>query len=120
MPRTVTAPNGAQPQFYSHQPNEMRRSKLIGATVTNAGNESIDEINEIILSKDGSIAAVVIGVGGFLGIGEREVAVDYTSLRIEPSSSAIAMSESVLVRVNVTKENLENAPPWRWTDRPAQ
>src|SRR5262245_32265850 len=57
-------------QWYSHQTDEMRASKLIGTKVVNAANETVGNVNEIVLTKDGKVAAVVLGVGGFLGIGE--------------------------------------------------
>src|SRR5205823_1558947 len=63
--QTPPSPN-AQVQWYSHQGNEIRASKLIGTTVQNDANESIGKINEIILSKEGKVAAAVVGVGGFL------------------------------------------------------
>src|SRR5437016_14072256 len=53
--QTPPSPN-AQVQWYSHQANEIRTSKLIGTTVQNDANESIGKINEIILSKDGKVA----------------------------------------------------------------
>ena len=73
--KTETKPSAtttADGQFYTHQPGEMRASKLIGTKVTNAANESVGEINDVVLAKDGKVAAVIIGVGGFLGMGERE------------------------------------------------
>src|ERR1700693_3170939 len=77
--QTPPSPN-AQVQWYSHQASEIRASKLIGTTVQNAANESIGTINEVILGKDGKVAAVVVGVGGFLGMGEHEVAMNFDSL----------------------------------------
>jgi len=120
-----TKPSGAtevqkssgQLQFYSHQLGEMRASKLIGATVTNDANESIGEINEIILGKDGQAGAAVIGVGGFLGIGERQVAVEFKALRIEYDSSALTDRGAITVKVSATKDSLKNAPAWSWDDR---
>src|SRR5881275_1758949 len=50
--QTPPSPN-AQVQWYAHQANEIRASKLIGTTVQNDANESIGKINEVILSKDG-------------------------------------------------------------------
>lgn len=75
-PPSVT-PGGSVtgPQWHRPQAGELRASKLIGMTVKNAAGESIGDINEVVLGKDGKVAAVVIGVGGVLGIGEREVAV---------------------------------------------
>jgi sporulation protein YlmC with PRC-barrel domain len=52
-----------KPMWYTHQANDMRASKLIGTKVVNASNENVGDINEIVLSKDGKVAAVVIGVG---------------------------------------------------------
>lgn len=52
-----------------------RTSKLVGLNVYNDSNESIGSINDLLTDKSGDIKAVVIGVGGFLGIGEHLVAV---------------------------------------------
>ena len=112
---TATSPSGLT--FYQHQPNEMRASKLIGASVRNDANERIGEINEIVLDKDGKIAAVVDGVGGFLGIGEREVALDFKSLRLERDTSAMTESGANVIKVNATKDQLKAAPAWTWSDR---
>src|ERR1700704_4407626 len=84
--QTPPSPN-AQVQWYSHQANEIRASKLIGTTVQNDANESIGKINEIILGKDGKAAAVVVGVGSFLGMGEHEVAMKFDSLRLSQASN---------------------------------
>jgi len=117
---TAPAPAASTPSgltFYQHQPNEMRASKLIGASVRNDANERIGEINEIVLDKDGKIAAVVVGVGGFLGIGEREVALDFKSLRLERDTSAMTESGANVIKVNATKDQLKAAPAWNWNDR---
>jgi len=111
---TAPAPSG-QMQYYNQQPNQMRASVLLGANVTNTANETVGEINEIILDKDGRIAAVVVGVGGFLGIGEREVALDYKSLTIKYDPSAMTNAGATTVQVNATKDTLKNAPAWTWT-----
>jgi sporulation protein YlmC with PRC-barrel domain len=52
-----------------------RTSKLVGLNVYNDSNESIGSINDLLTDKSGDIKAVVIGVGGFLGIGEHLVSV---------------------------------------------
>src|SRR5688500_6625760 len=58
-----------------------RASKLIGLDVYNEGNEKLGDINELIVDKDGKINAVVIGVGGFLGMGEHDIAVSMDKLK---------------------------------------
>ncbi|WP_417684009.1 PRC-barrel domain-containing protein [Roseibium sp.] len=55
---------------------------LIGATVYNNANEDIGEVSEVLLTADGEIDAAVLDVGGFLGIGEKPVAVSFTELTI--------------------------------------
>jgi sporulation protein YlmC with PRC-barrel domain len=52
-----------------------RTSKLVGLNVYNDSNESLGSINDLLTDKNGDIKGVVIGVGGFLGVGEHLVAV---------------------------------------------
>jgi hypothetical protein len=114
----VSAGSTRQPQgFYTGQGNELRASKLVGAPVRNDADERVGEINEVLLTKDGKVEAVVVGVGGFLGIGEREVGLNFNSLRIEPDNSATASTGSVIVKVNLTKDSLRDAPAWTWPGR---
>jgi sporulation protein YlmC with PRC-barrel domain len=58
-----------------------RASKLAGVNVYNDNNESIGSINDMLMDKSGNIKAVVIGVGGFLGVGEHLVAVPFEKVR---------------------------------------
>ncbi|MEH2530223.1 sporulation protein YlmC with PRC-barrel domain [Bradyrhizobium sp. AZCC 1588] len=58
-----------------------RASKLMGLDVYNDGNEKLGEINELILDKDGKVNAIVIGVGGLLGMGEHDIAVSMDKLK---------------------------------------
>jgi sporulation protein YlmC with PRC-barrel domain len=61
--------------------DQFRASKLIGTRVTGANNESIGEINDVLMDQSGRAHAVIIGVGGFLGIGEKDVAIPMTALQ---------------------------------------
>ena len=56
-------------------------SKLIGTNVYNDQNEKIGSIKELMVEKNGNIDSAVIGVGGFLGVGERDVAVKFSDLK---------------------------------------
>src|SRR6476646_10828077 len=58
-----------------------RVSKMVGLSVYNDNNESIGSINDMLTEKDGKIKAVVIGVGGFLGVGEHLVAIPYEKVK---------------------------------------
>lgn len=70
--------------------DKWRASKLIGLDVYNDQNEKLGDINELILDKDGKIGFVVIGVGGFLGMGEHDIAVTPDKLKFveEPIRTA--------------------------------
>src|SRR5882757_6048663 len=89
--KTATIESGAA----MHRDGEWRASKLVGVNVYNDANEKIGDINEIILDKSGKAANVIIGVGGFLGIGEHYVAVAYDKLKWvnEPMRSASTTSD---------------------------
>ena len=69
-----------------------RASKLVGLAVYNDTNEKLGDISEILLDKSGKINAVIIGVGGFLGVGQHDIAVTFDKLKWvdEPIRSASA------------------------------
>jgi sporulation protein YlmC with PRC-barrel domain len=58
-----------------------RASKLVGLSVYNDNNESLGSINDLLMDKDGGIKGVVLGVGGFLGVGEHLVAVPFDKVK---------------------------------------
>ena len=58
-----------------------RSSKLVGLNVYNDSNESLGSINDLLADKSGNIKGVVIGVGGFLGVGEHLVAVPFDKVK---------------------------------------
>jgi sporulation protein YlmC with PRC-barrel domain len=64
-----------------HKEGQWRSSKLIGVNVYNDNNEKIGDVQELIVDKSGKVENVVIGVGGFLGMGEHYVAVPMEKLK---------------------------------------
>ena len=72
--RATTAAPAAASDTSSFKGN-WRASKLVGLNVYNDSNESLGSINDLLADKSGNIKGVVIGVGGFLGVGEHLVAV---------------------------------------------
>ncbi len=86
---------GMQGQFMTQmQPEQIMASELIGTRVVSANNESIGDINDVIVDRNGQVMAAVVGVGGFLGIGEKDVAVPFKSLEFANSQQAQAMDSS--------------------------
>jgi sporulation protein YlmC with PRC-barrel domain len=63
--------------------NVWQGSKLIGLNVYDQQYEKIGDIKELLVDKDGKIDQVAIGVGGFLGMGEHDVAVKWTELKFD-------------------------------------
>jgi hypothetical protein len=89
-------------------------SKVIGLNVYNDQNEKIGSIKDLMVDKSGNIASAVIGVGGFLGMGERDVAVKFADLKWsnEPVRSSNA-SGSTTTRPGTTgagSNSTANAP----------
>ena len=76
------APTAAAPAPISQaQSGQWRASKLVGLNVYNDQNEKLGDISEILLDKSGKVAGVVIGVGGFLGMGQHDIMVDMGKLK---------------------------------------
>src|SRR6202790_3249858 len=65
----------------SFQGSTWRASKVVGLNVYNDNNESLGSINDLLMDKGGNIKAVVLGVGGFLGVGEHLVAVPFDKIK---------------------------------------
>jgi hypothetical protein len=63
------------------QMGQYRASKLVGVNIYNGKDENIGEVNELIVDGSGKVLAVVIGVGGFLGIGEKNVALPFDQVK---------------------------------------
>ncbi|MBO0661878.1 PRC-barrel domain-containing protein [Jiella sp. CQZ9-1] len=70
-----------------------RATDLEGKDVYDPKGDSIGEITDVLVSKDGKVMAVLVGVGGFLGIGEKDVAVSMTALEFGPGKTEGLKSE---------------------------
>jgi sporulation protein YlmC with PRC-barrel domain len=73
---------------------DWRASKVVGLKVYNDNNESLGSINDLLMDKGGSIKAVVLGVGGFLGMGEHLVAVPLDKVKFVTEPVAYAGTAS--------------------------
>jgi len=71
-----------------------RASKLVGLNVYNDQNEKLGDISEVLIDKSGKVDGVVIGVGGFLGMGQHDIKVEMSKLKFvdEPARSAATTS----------------------------
>lgn len=87
---------------------EMSADAIIGASVKNSANETIGEIKDIHVGKDGAIKGAVVGVGGFLGVGERDVLMPWNQLQIAREGD-----DDLVVKTNATKDSLKAMPEYQ-------
>ena len=117
---------------YQAQPMDVEASDFIGSRIyatdtmpatdtVAAGAEKdwddVGEINDVILGRDGQIKAVVLGVGGFLGIGEKSVAVPMQDVKFVKNGDG---ADDFFLVVNANKDLLTNAPAYVSLDEKAQ
>jgi hypothetical protein len=86
-------------------------SALIGTKVRNANKESIGKIDDIYLDKDAKVTDVVISVGGFLGVGSKDVAVKWSDITIGQEDNSVVLTTSL------TKDALMALPDYTKTER---
>ena len=93
----------AQPADKMMLKDNWRASKLMGLNVYNEANEKLGDINELLVDKSGKINAVVIGIGGFLGMGEHDIAVSMDKLKfVEEPVRTSSTSNTTTTRETTT------------------
>lgn len=96
------------PQFLNKQErSDWLSSNLLGVSVVNAANESIGAINDLITDENGKVIGVLIGAGGFLGIGQKDVAIRFEDLKLSRDEK-----DNVTALVNISQETLAAAPDY--------
>lgn len=108
---TPGAATGGQTFVTSQQSSDWRGSKLIGASVYGPDNASIGEINDLVIATDGKINAVVVGVGGFLGVGQKDVALPFEGISVTRKADSASIDK---ITVSYTKDQLKEAPTFAY------
>ena len=85
---------------------------LIGLKVENSTGENLGDINYLVINESGAVSTVVIGVGGFLGVAEKNVGVPFADISITTNKDG----KRVAV-LSATKDNLTAAPAYVWTEK---
>ena len=96
-------------------PGKIRSQDLVGTTVYGADDARVGEIGDIVLTKDSKIDAVIMDVGGFLGMGEKEVAVGMDKLKFMEDKNG-----KRYLYTNFSKDQLKSQPAYdksTWTDK---
>ncbi len=88
--------------------DELRTSKIVGTKVYNGANENIGIVEDIILKPDGSLDEVVLSVGGFLGLGDKYVAVPFSDMK------GVRDGSSLKITTDGTKDSLKALPDYQF------
>ena len=92
------------------KPDQWLASKFKGTDVIGPQNEKIGDVADVLFDKSGRIEAVIIGVGGFLGIGQKQVALSLASFDVVPADSN---NSNPKLRLNMSKEQLQQAAEFK-------
>ncbi len=123
------------------EPTDWSAQALIGRTVENSQGDNLGDINNVIVNEKGDVVAVTIGVGGFLGLGEKDVGVPFDALDFTTANASADTStkptvaekkeqaadaraarydtehNDIRIVLNASKEQLEAAPEFLWLDQ---
>jgi len=130
--------------------DQWRASKLVGVSVMGAEQKSIGTIEDVLIDHDGNAQTVVIGVGGFLGIGEKAVGVPFKTMhwrtearmvtetapmtappatgdtagpptvKTDPAATEASQGYPDVAILDMTKQQLQNAPDFHYAPAPAR
>jgi sporulation protein YlmC with PRC-barrel domain len=103
--------DGAEPAAdagtYELATQDLTAEELIGSPVYGSDEENLGEVGDVVFADGGEIEAVVIDIGGFLGVGEKPVAVQFDSLNVQKN-----VNGDVQLMIQATQEQLEAAPTY--------
>jgi hypothetical protein len=111
----------------SQSADQLVFSKFKGTDVVGPNDESIGGVNDLLLDKSGKVLGVVVGVGGFLGIGQKNVAMDMGAFQIVPAASGVSTPAArrsndptdIKLKVAWTKDQIQQAPDFQYYKPPA-
>lgn len=87
----------------------MQANDLIGAEVKTSGDVDVGPVSDLIINDSGHVVAIVVSVGGFLGMGEREVAIGWADVTRPATSSG----DDLELQISSTREELLAAPEYK-------
>jgi hypothetical protein len=115
----TASPSASSAKFINSQrQDQYLASKFKGTDVIGADDKKIGDVTDILFDKGGKIEAYVVGVGGFLGIGSKEVALAPTAFQAVPGDKS--KNESDKLRLSMTKDQLKEAANFEPYKEPRQ
>jgi sporulation protein YlmC with PRC-barrel domain len=115
----TASPSASSAKFINSQrQDQYLASKFKGTDVIGADDKKIGDVTDILFDKSSKVEAYVVGVGGFLGIGSKEVALAPTAFQVVPGDKS--KNESDKLRLSMTKEQLKEAANFEPYKEPRQ
>ena len=129
------ASSGSAKFISSQSADQWAASKFKGTDVLGPNNEKVGDVTDMLFDKNGKILAYIVGVGGFLGIGQKDVALEPASFQVVPyntgsntagtaggtntgAASTAASTDNdpnhVKLKISMTKDELKNAPAFEY------
>ena len=100
-PAPATAPNFVA----SQKPDQWLASKFKGTDVLGADNQKIGDVSDILFDKSGTVDAIIVSVGGFLGLGSKHVAIAPAAFEVVKGPN----DTSDKLKISASKDQLEQA-----------
>ena len=110
---STSSTSGSQQFVSSQQTNQWLSSKFIGIDVVGADDKKIGDVSDVLFDQQGKIEAYVIGVGGFLGIGAKDVALAPSAFQPVKDNN-----NNERLKLSMTKDQLEKAPAFERKQEP--
>jgi hypothetical protein len=124
-PAPTTAGGAPSGTFIAAQsPDQWVFSRFKGANVLGPSDEHIGDVSDLLFDQSGKVDGVIVGVGGFLGIGQKNVAIDLSAVQIMPAGSDGTTGTSskdatdVKLKVSWSKDQLQAAPDFQYYKPP--
>jgi sporulation protein YlmC with PRC-barrel domain len=109
-PPAAAAPTKSNQEVERMKPDEVRLSKIIGQSVYGSDEKKIGSVSDLIAEPGGTtISEAVLSVGGFLGVGEKRVAVKMSELKHDATNDRLTIA--------LTKDQLKQAPEYQFAER---
>jgi hypothetical protein len=111
---TASAPATSGAKFVSsQQTNQWLSSKFIGTDVVGADDKKIGDVSDVLFDQQGKVEAYIVGVGGFLGIGAKDVALAPSAFQPVKDNN-----NNERLKISMTKEDLQKAPAFERKQEP--
>src|SRR5437660_10205535 len=132
--KTDAAPHDTAKFIAAQGTDQWVFSKFKGTDVIGPDNAQVGSVNDMLFDKNGKMLGLIVGVGGFLGIGEKSVAIDMSAFQPVPADTGSSTGAGgntpmvsrnddptmVKLKVSWTKDQLKNAPDFQYYKPPAR